>query len=110
MNNEQKCKLIADFEGVEFTRVMPNTRGELYQPDYPNNLNLTMRAARRLPRGTRLIVRSNLSAYIECGMGISRKVLVEKYAGTLSDEHQISAYAAFECLYKFVAAQRKEKP
>ena len=117
-DTQAKCRVIAEFEGFNTEAGHPfkvrfgfpadcvkcslsRTQHEI--PDYPHDLNATMRAARRLPSNRTfesVTYRGNTTVYIK------DDDTADLYAKASNAD---PARAAFECLYEFVAAQRKEK-
>jgi hypothetical protein len=107
MTDAEKCKMIAEFEGVSTERY-ERLHGDIYSPwDYPRDLNATMRAARKLPQGTKLIARSTFTASVERGGGKDRQVLASCDAAQLSAEHCTTARAAFEALSTWLAEHQQ---
>lgn len=113
-DTQAKCRAIAEFEGLELDpdvfciRIRDAQGGHHHWasvPDYPHDLNATMRAARRLPEGVDLVVMSHGAAYIDESDDCSTGMTQSRIAFLDSDP----ARAAFECIYECVAAQRKEK-
>jgi len=117
MTDEEKCRLIAEFEGYTHTYFKdgitirysarcvdcgfphePGHCGEL--PDYPHDLNATMRAARKLNR-LALIVDSTGDAFLQNSKGDVTTGL-QSY---LTDP----ARAAFEALAAYLGSKEREK-
>jgi hypothetical protein len=64
MTDADRCKLIAEFEGLPFlnpyadypTTAAATPNGPFVTINYPHDLNATMRAARKLPEGNLLVL------------------------------------------------------
>lgn len=59
MSNDDKCRLIAEFERVGMGLIPQGAVEGEDPPDYAHDLNATMRAARRLPDHASLIVEAS---------------------------------------------------
>ena len=117
-DTQAKCRAIAEWEGLapKLCRAIPLRESgfcnvhsrpfphEINGPDYPHDLDATMRAARRLLELPEPLILEVTS------MGHARICFIANWrlnnAVKIPDNPQL---AAFECLYEFVAAQRKEK-
>lgn len=93
-----KCRLIAKFEMPEMEWEHPDPK---YLPDYPHDLNATMRAARRLPSPLMLVVNSVGGAHIAYGL----TEVMKFSAGVKGDP----ARAAFEALAAYLENQTGAK-
>ena len=98
MTDAKKCRMIAEFEGLAVVGSGPPERLEYVDngrhplPDYPHDLNATMRAARKLDR-LALIVDSTGNAFIQNDMA---------ERGCLQFYPTDSARAAFEALAAYL--------
>lgn len=108
ITDEERCRLIAEFEGHDFGGVpfcaVCGIRGGI--PHYAHDLNATMRAARRLPEPTIFA--------LHLGLGKQRKTRAEvfsKFGAKVISESEIDdpARAAFLCLSDWIAAQGRPK-
>jgi hypothetical protein len=97
MSDEEKCKLIREFEGI-----YPN---DILKSDYPHDLNATMRAARRLPEGIIFTMTWGIELYLDDPCWI---VEITNRNGELwvHESNADPAHAAFECISAYLANAR----
>lgn len=111
----EKCKLIAEFEGMYNLACGGPRRGEPHYervcehgqvmqhgiaiPGYPHDLNATMRAAQRLPSLTALDLRVNSVIILAC---IRRQTANGETTAQVTSTDASPARAAFLCIAEYL--------
>lgn len=112
-DTQAKCRVIAEFQGAPLRHqcACPDEpiNGICYWHNYPENLNATMRAARRLPDDLKFCVVRMTAHEIANGEQLWGAEILNAHDSIICKGADTPQRAAFECISAYLAEHKEKK-